>query len=272
MVTKMKNKKISNLKLENKTVGLRKKLGIIAVIFLLIFAAGVTSATIRLKDPSGVTSGYWGDESVIKASNDQSWTITCDNLQTAIYSMNNESGIITVGSDISLSSGIIGARNLTLDFQGHTITPSSSFNIITMKPGMKLKNLMVDCTVTNLEDAVVLVDGVDAYELDTMQTVIENVVCISHDKQGTLIYIISETGSEHVAFLDVIDVKARGMTYGVHINVTNSGAGTSWVNGNRFTRCTFDTCNYPMYLNMSGGGTKQIVGNMFTDFFFINSF
>jgi len=120
----MKNnklKELKNLKLRTSTVGLRNKLGIIAIAFLLVFAAGV-NATIRLKDPSGSTSGYSGDGGVITSNNGvdiKSWVPTNTNFQAAIWSLNGTSGSIDVPEcNITLTSSIVPIKNITIRGQG----------------------------------------------------------------------------------------------------------------------------------------------------------
>ena len=81
-----------NLKLEQKTLGLKTKLVIVAIAFLLIVS--VVNATIRLEDPSGVTSGYWGDGTTIRNSNGKSWTPTGANRQAAIWDLNSTGGTV----------------------------------------------------------------------------------------------------------------------------------------------------------------------------------
>lgn len=98
----MKNKKLNNLKLRTSTVGLRNKLRIIAIVCLLIFAgfSGV-NATIRFKDPSGSTSGYLGDGSIITSNNGdtiKSWTAIGSNLEPAVWSLNGTGGIVEISS------------------------------------------------------------------------------------------------------------------------------------------------------------------------------
>jgi len=121
--------KLNNLKLRTRTIGLRNKLGIIAIVCLLIFAAGV-SATIRLKDPSGSTHGYWGDGSVITSDNGvdiKSWTPTGTNLQAAIWYLNSTGGIVK----LPVGEIMVGATNIT-SMQDITIV-GSGFDVTSVR-------------------------------------------------------------------------------------------------------------------------------------------
>lgn len=239
-------------------------------IAILITASFTSIATITLQDPTGSTSGIMGDTSgaILSTNGSKTWTLTEANLQTAIYDADNASTTITVTGDLSLSSGITGAENVTLDFLEHTITPTSSFDIITMKPGFKLKNMRVDVTtgVIDFTDNVIFFDGADTYEVNDVQTSVKNVYVESHDKQGTLIEMRADAGSKFVTMVDVVDVKGISMEYLIHINVTNNGGGTAWVNGNIFERCIGRTVKHFIYMDKTGAGNQQIDMNMFTNF------
>jgi len=154
----MKNKKLNNLKLRTR---------IIAIVCLLIFAmySGV-NATIRLKDPSGSTHGYWGDGNSITDDNGKSWTVTGANLQAAIndsdsYSTGNNhynGGFIYVGSDIDISTPIYAKSNVIVDFQYHTvnITADVDFWNCTNVNHSQLRNVVVNLPSTYTSEVITL--------------------------------------------------------------------------------------------------------------------
>ena len=137
-----------------------------------------------------------------------------------------------------------------------------------MKPEFKLMNFKVDVTsgIIDFTDTAIVFDGADTYETYDALTLVENVFVDSHDKQGTLIEMHADEGGEYVTMCHIHNVKGHSMEYGVHLHATNTGAGTAWINCNIFEGMIFHTCIHPMYLDLTGGGTKQIDGNIFTNF------
>lgn len=121
----MKNnklKKLENLKLRTNTFGLKNKLGIIAIVCLLIFAgySGV-NATIKLKDPSGSASGYWGDGSVIVTSEGTSWTGVGSNIQRALDNLTGGGTVWLPDVDMTINEYIVLSDNQKLIFTGGTL-------------------------------------------------------------------------------------------------------------------------------------------------------
>ena len=231
-----------------------------------VIGAGGTAMILEDFVPSGYRPPI---ETLISTSNGDYYPVTTTGLQAAIYSMNNESGLIKVGNDLSPSSEIIMGEHVVLDFQYYNVTPSSSFDMFIMKPHCTIKNMVVDITVTDFTDTVFFYNGSDPYGMYDTPGRIENVYVHSHDKQGTLIEMIATEGGEHVAFNDFKDIKGYSMEYFVHMNASNSGAGIAWINNNRFYNLYGATIDHFIYMDRTGPGTTSISENVFTDFTFV---
>lgn len=136
------SKNINNLNIENRTIGLKNKLGIIAIVFLLIFAghSGV-NATIKLGEDGSGQKWFGTDPGLITNSNGKAWTATGANIQAAIWDLNGTGGIVIIPPAVTLTaSSTINVLNyVTLYISPKaTVQPSGDFDIIHLYPGGKI--------------------------------------------------------------------------------------------------------------------------------------
>lgn len=210
------------------------------------------------------------DGSVYKAKNGETGAI--DSQSTAAHTViqyaidNIGKGKVSLICDVVLTAGISGAAYVILDGNEHTISPATTFDIVTMKPCFKLRNCIFDVSGIAFNDVCILVDGDDDYfSTDKIQrTQISNCSGISTAQQGTFIKLLTHTASNQIAFVSVTDCTSRLFEYGFYLHSSLDDA-TCWMNSNFFDRIMGNGDKYFIYIEQVGA--SSVAENFFNALF-----
>ena len=227
----MKNnklKKLENLKLRTSTFGLRNKLGIIAIVCLLIFAgySGV-NATIKLGN-DGTTDWSMVDTDKIRTSNGKSFPATATGLQDAFYSLNDTNG----GTTWLPSCSILNCDNIRL-ISNLTVIGMGNSTLLRLADGVALNHAILvagflssDVGKENINIEKIQFDGNkvgqtdDAYciRLNVSKASVKN--CYFHDswEDGLLInYYASKVIVDGCWFIDCGSIDSDSAPLGILI-------------------------------------------------------
>lgn len=189
-----------------------------------------------------------GSTGAIDSSNASAHTV----IQYAID--NTSKGKISVISDITLTSGITGAANIILDLHGHKVTPSTSFDIITMKEEFSIRNLVIDTSGITFTHSAIVFDGVDTYQVTDALTALQNIEVTSVSQQGTGIKFLTEADGEYIVWVSLHNIWLNFLEYGIRIVDTNSGTDhLSFINHNSFSNIFAHACSYGIHMAKDKG-------------------
>jgi len=203
------------------------------------------------------------DSNMISNSNGKYWAATAANIQVAIDDLTT-GGTVWCGDDITLASGITGKANVTLDFQRHTITPSSSFNIVTMKPNFQVQNAYIDVSGIVFTHTCFYFDGADLFHKaasgDHLLTKIENIEAVSDSQQGRFVWMDSDTSANCVGWVTIKDTHTYDFEYAFYLEASHDNI-NCWVNANNFYNIRGQNDKYFIYMTRTGAGVTN--GNYF---------
>lgn len=182
---------------------------------------------------------------------------------------NGGAGRISIICDITITAGITGDDDVILDGNGHTITPSTSFNIITMYPGFTIKNFKFDVTGLTFNHACILFDGGTANYFGGVahiihSTKVENCHGYSASSKGIFVHFLCDAPTEDIFGCHVKDCTTRLFEYGYKLEAT-ADDGSCWINGNYFSNLLGNADKYFIYLAETGDG--GVCANVFTFLF-----
>jgi len=250
-----------------------KHAGVLLVAILLIATSLVSSGTIKFGEDDLGQKWFGNIEGLITNSNGKAWSATGANLQTAIYDLNNQSGIVTVGSDLTLTSPIIGGKGLYLDLNGHTLTITTDIDGVHMNQGMHLFNGYISTEyATDYSSNAIVVDGANKiahyrFKSWTYSTAtIENIQLISNNYNGTGIQLICDANDEYISNIHVENVLIWEYKYGIFISCEGGIIGdASYINSNCFSNIDINGCDYHIWMNSTKAGINSVNGNTFDD-------
>lgn len=175
-------------------------------------------------------------------------------------------GIIQLKTDVTLTAGITGKANVVLDCGRHVLTPATSFNIVTMKPGFQLRNFVFDVSGLTFTHACLFFDGADRYTFPIQGPYIDTVVstgkAISAAQSGKFLHFNCDGASHWIAFVTVRDVHTFNFQYAYYLEAS-SDISSCWINENSFCRIMGDGDAYFIYMNRAANAL--INGNQFSD-------
>jgi len=178
---------------------------------------------------------------------------------------NGGAGVVSVKCDVALTAGITGAANVILDGNNHTITPATSFVLITMKPHFHLKNLRIDVSGLVFTHTCIYLDGADQYNTtnnpDLMQTIVENIHALSDSQRGRFMWFDCDAAAESIAWVIIKDIFTANFEYG-YLLEASANVANCWVNANTFENIRGNQDEFFIFLTR-GGVTANLHGNIF---------
>ena len=252
-----------------KPIKVRTKVEAVVILILLI-AVSVPALTVKLgTDSTGQDWGI-GGKNVISNSNGNVWNATRDNLQEAIWDLNNKSGKVWVGSDITIASGITMGENITVDLTGHTLTSTNSFDVITMKKSSQFINGIINVSSIVFSNSCIVFNGDEKFNsTQGKTTMVDNVFLKSDNRQGTgiLFNCDSTTAEEYICFVVCNNIRTMRFNYSIKLSCTGgSGSYNNYINSNSFSNIVGhgDECFIFMERNQSlTHGQSGVEGNRF---------
>ena len=240
---------------------------------MLLISVG-SAITIKFGEDSN-NIGWIGIDRLVENSN---------NLQSAINSLDNTTGTVQLGNDITLSSGVILWENVTFDMNGYTITPNSDFDIIQMKPGSTLCNGMINTVAlgeNGFNSSAILLDGSDDFGAEDIgtgnavyyRTQIYNIGLYGWQdhggtglKNGTGIRFRSNNSGEFISFVNVHDIYFDGWSKSIYLECRGAAAAPySYINGNMFSNIVMEDPHYGIHLYCENTTGNNIHANHFSN-------
>jgi hypothetical protein len=242
------------------TRGAKLNVAFALIIVSILLGSYLGSAVTRHITPTGDDI-----ETFIRNSKGGQWTPTGANLQLAINDLTT--GLVTVGSNIALTTQITGKSGVTIDFTGHTITPATSFDMILMKPDFKIKNVVFDVSGISYTNNVITYDGADHFTCINHSTGLEDVTIKNAylSRKGTGILMTTDADGEYITFTKNNKIGLQYLEYGIRLRDTTATMGglPGFINANHFSDLFMQGCQYGIYITRSDG---KIDENMFTNF------
>jgi len=170
-------------------------------------------------------------------------------------------GKIDVRSDVTLTAGITGAADVILDFNNHVITPTSSFNVVTMKPNFHFINFEFDVSGITLADdkACIYIDGSDHYNHPNagsdMYTLIQGGKGVSTSSQGRFLWMDCDANAHEIARVVIRDCSTFDFKYAYYLEASADQTGC-WINANVFDNLYGDQDEHFIYMNRAGSNAS----------------
>ena len=173
---------------------------------------------------------------------------------------NGGAGVISVKCDVALTAGITGVADVILDCNNHTITPASSFNIVTMKPNFQVKNIRIDVSGIVFIHTCFYFDGADQYNLnasgENLLTLVENVQAKSTSQQGRFVWMDCDASAEWVGWVTIRDTHTYDFEYAFYLEASHNNV-NCWVNANNFYNIRGDGDKYFIFMTRTGSGVTN---------------
>jgi len=176
---------------------------------------------------------------------------------------NGGAGVVSVKCDVALTAVVTGVAQVILDGNNHTITPATSFDMIHMMPDFTVRNCIFDVSGVVWAHACFVIDGIDDYwGTGTWRIFRTNIIgCSGYSttSQGIFVSCICDGANETICNVHVDKCITRRFEYAYKLVAS---AGTSWINGNKFTNLFGLDDKYFIYIDE--GATNAIDSNQFT--------
>jgi hypothetical protein len=148
-------------------------------------------------------------------------------------------GRVYLKTDVALTAGIAGKANIILDCGMHKLTPATSFNMVTMKPGFQLRNFVFDVSGLAFTDTCIYFDGADSYAGVgagiNKNTMVVNGYAYSAAQSGRFIWMDCDAADHNVIFVTVDNVMTYRFQYAFYLEASQD-IDTCFINGNSFHR------------------------------------
>jgi len=176
---------------------------------------------------------------------------------------NGGAGVVSLKCDVALTANVHGVSNTILDGNYHTITPATSFDMVTMNTHFIIKNTVFDVSAIAFTHTCITFDGADSYVaggVDQIQRAgVYNCDGISAASRGTFILYDCTVDGSDIGFTLVDYCTTKLFEYAYKIMAT---AGTAYVNGN-YIRNVFGIAD-KYFLYMEEGATNATSHNHFS--------
>lgn len=232
-------------------------------IIIIITTASVLSVTRTISDTKDDFSKF------IRNSNGKYWEATGENLQTAIWDLNNRyGGKVWVGSDITLSSPLQLKDNIIVDFEGNKVTLNGNIEFLYV-------NDIKFATVKNVDIAPTATHSASIIKLSSQggkscrYNIFENIHILNtgrydpdlgaldHDYTG----IHLEVGNAEIFYNTFRDIWMSGCRTGIFLESGSSS--TSFGNGNTFENIWINGFVNAVYFEVAGTWGFNV--NLFTN-------
>lgn len=179
-------------------------------------------------------------------------------------------GVVYLKTDVTMTAGITGKANVTLDCGNHVLTPATSFNMVIMKPGFQLRNFVFDVSGLAFTHACILFDGADSYTTlaptSNKQTIVANGYARSAAQSGRFVYMQCDAAAHNVAFCTIRDVFTYYFEYAYYLESIQDIL-TCFINENVFDR--IQGFGDAQFIYMVQTGTNNALdGNDFCNFMY----
>jgi len=177
---------------------------------------------------------------------------------------NGGAGVVSVKCDVALTAVITGVENVILDFNNHTITPATSFDMVFMKPNFQVKNARIDASAIAFTHTVFYFDGADQYGTVGAAlrhlTLIENIQAESDSQQGRFVWMDCDAAAEWVGWVTIRDTHTYYFEYAFYLEASFNNM-NCWVNANVFDNIRGENDKYFIFMTRTGNGVTS--GNQF---------
>jgi len=191
------------------------------------------------------------------------YPLTDNNLQTAIWDLDNGSGTVELCGDLTIDQTIILGEYTTLDLGGNTVTISGNNDGFNLTMGSFLKNGYIT-TTTYTGNMIYIYGGRGINEGG-----IEDLTLYNNNYNGTGIMFDCSKSNYHIIFFSVRNVLTYRFEYGINMSCFNDDfASNNYCNANQITDYVDIDSLYEIYLYRNESGdfsTGDITGNTFTN-------
>jgi len=224
---------------------IKKNKALVLIIVVCLLFTTTVAGTIRFKDPSGSVYGYFGSDNLIVNNNGKVWIATGDNLQSALYDLNDsDSGLVKSPSGIeyTITDTLYIPINVTLDLKGSILKPDSDIDVVELEKNSCIKNGIINVEGLSFSKSCILLDGENKYAMISYDwyrsTEIIDMDMVSDGSGFGVNFSIDGSGQPigacHIinCFTNMFDV-----AYNMNNSDIEEGDGTCWINVNKFTSC-----------------------------------
>jgi hypothetical protein len=234
---------------------LRTKIEVFIALLMFVVIATITAVSVTRT----ITDSGDSIDTYVRNSNGKYWSMSEANIQVAIndltYSGNYKNGIVWIPGNktITINTGIVLKKYVTLDLQGSCFDVRSNVDGVTMAEGSLLRGGTIDTrnyAGTYTKAAVAFNPATVGHDYWVGGTRVQNMFLMGSLNEGSGIqYQLAVTGD--IAFgTTCSDIYIWQFKYGILINVTGGNeVSVTYANGNMFSNIHMIYPQYAMYIN-----------------------
>lgn len=150
---------------------------------------------------------------------------------------------------------------------GSSITIGGDFNGLVVERGASVGDLKINVDFTGYTKNAIYLDGVQKFYNSLNRARLFNLIIYNWTGtvSGTAIHCYSGGIDNEISFVDFDTIKISSFAKGLHLKAVQPASSNAWVNANRFTNITLDSCIDFIVLEGSETIPNECSGNIFSN-------